>query len=325
MHTRSSVSTAVPFVAVPPPPAVMVSLRSYYGAPCRRLVSKGDAVLQGQPIGQPPDGGAWVHASVSGTVRAVNGSAVVIENDFRCTPVSDSAPVIAPEELHPRFLRHRLTRSGILTAEQRPLPLWKEAACQMLILSLLPKEPSEPEPMLLFPSDRVFGGFRLLKTLLQPRRFVIVTDRHHALSGALALAFGHGAEILTTDSRSPSSAFQRLTGHSFPPNRPLESSKILLFTPAGCAAVWEAAWLDQPMISRTILISGPGLCSPVAARVPLGTAAAHILSAVSGEETTLQLTDGTHNVIGKTDRQVLCACPTPADPDLDGSCPDSAP
>lgn len=318
MHVRSSCSASVPFVTVPPPPAVLVSLRSYCGAPCRRLVSKGDPVLQGQPIGQPTEGGAWVHAPVSGTVRAVNASALVIENDFRRTPVPDSSPIASPEELHPQFLRHRLLHSGILTETKRPLPLWKEGACQMLLLSLLPQEPWEPDPMMLFPSDRVFGGLRLLKKLLQPRRTVIVSDRRHPLSGALALAFGHGAEIVTADGHS---ALHRLT----PTDRSPEDARILLLRPDSCAAIWEAIWLDQPFLSQTVLIGGTGLCSPVAVRVPLGTSASHILAAVSGEETTLQLADRTHSVIGKTERRLLCACPTPADPGSDGSCPDSAP
>lgn len=320
MYNRSSVSAAVPFVAVPPPPAVMISLRSYRGDPCRRLVSKGDTVLQGQPIGQPPEGGAWVHAPVSGTVRAVSETAVVIENDFRQTPLADIAPIPSPEELHPRFLRRRLSLAGILTAETRPLPLWKESICKLLVLSLLPQEASEPDPMLLFPSDRVFGGLRLLKTLLQPQKTVIVSCRQYALSGALALAFGHGAELLSLDIRSQDAALRRLTGHPT-----TESARVLSVTPRTCAAVWDAAWLDQPMISQTVLIGGPGLCAPVAVRVPLGTAAAHILTAVSGAEVSLQPADSSHMVIEKSVCRLLCSAPTPADPDLDGSCPDNAP
>lgn len=318
MYTRSSASAAVPFAAVPPPPAVMVSLRSYCGAPCRRLVAKGDTVLQGQPIGQPPDGGAWVHASVSGTVRAVNETAVVIENDFRQTPLTDISPITAPEELRPQLLRHRLLHSGILTETKRPLSLWKEGVCQMLLLSLLPQETQGPDPMLLFPADRVFGGLRLLKHLLQPRRTVILSDRRHSLSGALALAFGHGAEVATADGHS---ALHRL----LQTDRSAENARILLLHPGSCAAVWEAVWLDQPFLSQTVLIGGTGLCSPVAVRVPLGTSASHILAAVSGEETKLQLADKSYSIIDKTQRQLLCTCPTPIDPDSGGSCPDSTP
>ena len=313
MYVQSKSTSAIPVVTVPPPTAVMVSLRSFFGAPCRRLVSKGDPVRLGQPIGQPAEGGAWVHAPVSGTVRAVNTSAVVIENDFHSTPVSDNSPIVAPEDLHPQFLRHRLAHSGILTEKQRPLPLWKEGACQLLILSFLPQNPWEPDPMLLFPSDRVFGGLRLLKKLLQPRRTVILSDRRHSLSGALALAFGHEAELLTVDNRSSSAVLRRL----------MPSEHTLLFSPRNCIAVWEAVWLDQPFISQTVLIGGPGLCSPVAVRVPLGTSATHILAAVSGAETTLELVCSAHSVIGKTDAVLLCASSTPTDPDSDGSCPDS--
>lgn len=65
---------------------VGIMLRQHIGAPCTPLVSVGQAVSRGQTIGRPPvkDGkpalGAAVHASIDGTVTAVDDKAIWIEN-----------------------------------------------------------------------------------------------------------------------------------------------------------------------------------------------------------------------------------------------------
>ena len=75
------------------PARVAISMAQHIGAPCTPLVKPGAHVLMGQKIGEPAGFmGAPVHASVSGTVKALetrvlaNGAAaqcVVIENDFK--------------------------------------------------------------------------------------------------------------------------------------------------------------------------------------------------------------------------------------------------
>ena len=55
------------------PRAVRIMLKQHIGAPCVPVVSEGDAVSEGQCVGQIPDGalGAPVHASLSGRVVTV--------------------------------------------------------------------------------------------------------------------------------------------------------------------------------------------------------------------------------------------------------------
>ncbi|GAB4313515.1 MAG: 4Fe-4S dicluster domain-containing protein [Candidatus Zixiibacteriota bacterium] len=58
------------------PERVTIPLKQHIGRPCEPLVSVGDRVERGQPIGRVPDGelGAPVHASINGRVVAVDGS-----------------------------------------------------------------------------------------------------------------------------------------------------------------------------------------------------------------------------------------------------------
>lgn len=65
---------------------VAIALKQHLGAPCRPAVAIGDRVAAGQPIGRPPvdNGkpalGAPVHASIDGTVTAIDGDVITIES-----------------------------------------------------------------------------------------------------------------------------------------------------------------------------------------------------------------------------------------------------
>ena len=80
---------------------VVLPMQQHIGAPCQPLVKKGDTVTMGQKIGDNQGLCVPVHASVSGTVKAVelrahtNGSkvmSVVIENDHQYTLCPDIQP-----------------------------------------------------------------------------------------------------------------------------------------------------------------------------------------------------------------------------------------
>ena len=73
--------------ALLPASRVGIKLRQHIGAPCEPIVSVGDRVEKGRPVGTPPtaDGkpalGAPVHASIDGVVTAVDDGVVWIETD----------------------------------------------------------------------------------------------------------------------------------------------------------------------------------------------------------------------------------------------------
>ena len=80
-----------------PPAQVVIPMSMHFGAPCTPIVKVGDQVKVGQKIGEFKGLGAPIHASVSGTVKAIEPRpfsmggdmvSVVIENDFQNT-VSD--------------------------------------------------------------------------------------------------------------------------------------------------------------------------------------------------------------------------------------------
>ena len=83
------------------PAQVVIPMNMHIGAPCKPVVAKGDQVLIGQLIGEMAGLGAPIHASVSGTVVAVEPRpaatgfpvmSVVIENDFQNQVSPDCKP-----------------------------------------------------------------------------------------------------------------------------------------------------------------------------------------------------------------------------------------
>ena len=73
VHPNYMKAPEVPVSVVMPPAQVIIPMVQHIGAPCKPLVGKGDYVKMGQKIGEnPAPVSAPVHASVSGTVVAVN-------------------------------------------------------------------------------------------------------------------------------------------------------------------------------------------------------------------------------------------------------------
>ena len=93
---NKEMSTGITMFKTVSPKHIVIPMVQHIGAPCTPLVAVGDSVLRGQKVGDGDGLCVPVHASVSGTVVAVeprphtNGNmvmSVVIENDFRDTPI----------------------------------------------------------------------------------------------------------------------------------------------------------------------------------------------------------------------------------------------
>ncbi len=105
------------------PRQVIIPLSQHIGAPCKPLVKVGDKVLRGQKIGDGEGLCVPVHASVSGTVTAVeprphpNGqmvNAIVIDNDFQDTTIEYQLCQTPTEELDADQILHTIREAGIV-------------------------------------------------------------------------------------------------------------------------------------------------------------------------------------------------------------------
>ena len=123
-------------VEAPQPSRVAIPLQQHIGAPCKPLVTKGDAVKTGQMIGEPVGAmSAAVHASISGHVVdcqpciLANGTqqmCVIIDNDFKDEWVP-LTPVANPESMTVQELSDLARRMGIVGLGGATFPTGGEA------------------------------------------------------------------------------------------------------------------------------------------------------------------------------------------------------
>ena len=118
---RKELSSGAPLEDCPPPREVVIPLLQHIGKPCTPLVKAGDHVDMGQKIGDGEGLCVPVHASVSGTVKAVEPRshpsgqphlAVVIENDFQNTYHSAVPPCADTDALDADALIRRIREAG---------------------------------------------------------------------------------------------------------------------------------------------------------------------------------------------------------------------
>ena len=171
------------------PAYVVIPMAMHVGAPCKPIVAKGDYVLLGQKIGEPVGLGAPIHASISGTVAAVeerphpNGGscmAIVIENDYQDAP----APVLErkadPEDLTGWEIVDIIAQAGIVGLGGAGFPTSVKIKGAIGKVDTLIINGSECEPyitadhrLMLEQSDRLLGGVQILMHALGLKSAVI--------------------------------------------------------------------------------------------------------------------------------------------------------
>ena len=121
-NDQKSLTCEKAIVPLPAPKQVVIPMSMHIGAPCQPLVKKGDSVTVGQKIGDNTGLCVPVHASVSGTVAAVeprphpNGTmvmSVVIDNDFQDTLCPDICAPADVDALSGEELTKRIHEAGI--------------------------------------------------------------------------------------------------------------------------------------------------------------------------------------------------------------------
>ena len=105
------------------PAQVVIPMSMHFGAPCTPMVSKGDYVKLGQKIGEFKGLGAPIHASVSGTVAAVEPRpysmggkvmSVVIDNDFKDDLSEEVHAPADPDALSVEEMVEMVKQAGIV-------------------------------------------------------------------------------------------------------------------------------------------------------------------------------------------------------------------
>ena len=224
------------------PDRVVIPMQQHIGAPCQPLVNVGDKVLKGQKIGDGEGLCVPVHASVSGTVVAIEPrphtsgrmvNAIVIENDKQDTEIEFTPLTAALEDLTQDEILYAIREAGIVGMGGAAFPGNVKALSAMGNVDTLIANACECEPyitaddsLLRTAPEQVLEGMTILRQVLKPNRVVLaVEDNKAAAIEKVRSILGNypGIELAVLPTRYPQGAekqlIQALTGREVQPGK----------------------------------------------------------------------------------------------------------
>ena len=294
------------------PKQVVIPMQQHIGAPCAPLVQVGDYVMRGQKIGDGEGLCVPVHASVSGTVTAIEerphptagtALAVVIDNDFKDETVTNPIPTTPDEILG------AIREAGIVGMGGAAFPGNVKALSAMGNVDTLIANACECEPyitaddsLLRTNPEQVLEGIMILHDILNPTRLVLAVEdnKKEAIEKLKGLCGDYPAiELRVLPTRYPQGAekqlVQSVTGREVHPGQLPVSVGCAVFNVSTFAAIYRAVRLGIPLTQRIVTISGEAITAPQNFIVRIGTPFHDLVEAA----------DGLHD---KTER-VICGGP----------------
>ena len=288
------------------PSQVVLPMSMHVGAPCKPIVAVGDQVTAGQKIAEPAGLGAPIHASVSGTVVAVEARphpgggevmSVVIENDGQDTFASELTPHPDYQSLSAQEIVDIVREAGITGMGGAGFPTHVKIQSALgkvdtIIINAAECEPyitSDHRLMLEHPQEIITGVQILMQCLGQSSAIIGVEDNKMDAVKVLEETLqgkNTGITVMAAKTRYPQGAekqlIQRATGRQVPPGGLPADVGCAVFNVSTAYAVYEAVCLGRPLIRRGVTVSGDGVVNPCNLLVPIGTPLQHIVDQAGG-------------------------------------------
>ena len=287
------------------PKQVVIPLQQHIGAPCSPLVQVGDRVLRGQKIGDGEGLCVPVHASVSGTVAAIEPrphtsgrmvNAIVIDNDYQDDSIELTPNDLPLEQLDHDQILHAIREAGIVGMGGAAFPGNVKALSAMGHVDTLIANACECEPyitaddsLLRTDPEHVLEGMEILYQVLKPERMVLAVEDNKAeaiekVNGILQKF--PGIELVVLPTRYPQGAekqlIQSVTGRQVPPGKLPVAVGCAVFNVSTYAAIYRAVRLGLPLIQRIVTISGEAIAEPQNFIVRIGTPFHDLVEAAGG-------------------------------------------
>ncbi len=298
-----------PIQTFPEPDVLVIPLLQHIGAPCQSLVKPGDAVTVGQKLGDGQGLCAPIHASVSGTVQAVemrphpSGTmvmSVVIRNDHLQTLCPQIRPRTREEvrALSPGQLIEIIREAGVVGMGGAAFPTHVKLAGAIGKVDTVIVNASECEPYITADDrlcrempEQILSGLSVILQILGLNHAHIGIERNkpqaiEALRRKIDPAGGIYLEILPE--RYPQGAEKQLirviTGRTVPSGALPASVGCAVFNAATCKAVHDAVYEGMPTVRRVVTVSGDICMEPKNLLVPIGVSFNDLLEAVGHSE-----------------------------------------
>jgi electron transport complex protein RnfC len=290
----------------PLPPELVLPLRQHPGAAAQPLVAAGDRVRRGQCLARAQDErGAAVHAPAAGHVVAIEarplpqapgetGDCLLLRPDE-----GGDSDMLEPwpdwERRAPQALRQRIAEAGIvgLGGATFPTAAKLDRAVELLLLNGAECEPwiACDDALLRERADQVVLGGRVLRRATGAARVLLAIEdaMPQARAAAAAAIEEHGAgevALACVASRYPQGGerqlIQALAGREVPRGGRPQDVGVVVFNVGTVAACWRAVSEGEPLLSRIVSVTGPGVAQPGNYEVALGTPLSHLVAQAGG-------------------------------------------
>ena len=267
---RKELSRGAAPTPAPLPSQVVIPMVQHIGKPCTPLVKAGEPVKLGQKIGDAEGLSATIHASVSGTVAAVELSPNDILSIIREAGIVGMGGATFPTDIKAVTAQGRVDTILVNACECEPYITADDA--------LLCSYP-----------EQIFRGLAALDAALHPDRRVIAVEDNK--SEAIAILRRHlpdwpGVELAVLPTRYPQGAEKQLiqvvTGRQVPPGHLPFSVGCAVFNAGTVAAVYRAVYEGKPVTKRIVTVTGEGVKEPKNLIVRIGTPFAQVIEAAGG-------------------------------------------
>ncbi len=301
-------------VPAPLPAQVVIPMVQHIGQACVPLVQPGDTVRMGQKIGDAEGLCTPIHASVSGTVAAVEPRlhpsgqrilSVVIDNDYQDTPDGALERHLTHEGLSPDQILSIIREAGIVGMGGATFPTDVKAMSALGRVDTLIANACECEPyitaddtLLCTYPEQVVRGMEVLMAALSPQRTVLAVEDNKAEAiGILRdyLKDRRDIELAVLPTRYPQGAekqlIQAVTGRQVPPGGLPAAVGCAVFNAATFASIYKAVYEGEPVTRRIVTVTGDGVQEPKNLILRVGTPFGQAIQAAGG------LTEGAKKVL----------------------------
>ena len=311
---NKEMSTGITFFKVITPKEVVIPMVQHIGAPCTPLVKVGDRVLRGTKVGDGEGLCVPVHASVAGTVIAVEPRphtsgrmimSVVIENDFTDEAIEVTRCDDPLNTLDDNTILHMIREAGLVGMGGAAFPGDVKAMSAMGHIEYLIANACECEPyitaddsLLRTNPEQVLKGIQLMQKVLKPDHTVLAVEdnKQEAIFTLKKLVRNYpGIELRILPTRYPQGSekqlIQAVTGRQVPSGKLPVNVGCAVFNVASFAAMFRAVYWGVPLTQRIVTVSGETVNLPQNFLVRLGTSFKDLIAAAGG------LTDATERVV----------------------------
>lgn len=298
-----------------PPAQVVIPMSQHFGAPCTPLVKAGDHVKVGQKIGEFRGLGAPIHASVSGTVKAVeprpysmggNIMSVIIDNDMKDEVSEEVRAPANPDTLSVDEMVEIVKNAGIVGMGGATFPTHVKISGGIGKVDTVIINGAECEPYItgdhramLERPEEIIGGATYLAKMFGVEKVVIGVEVNKQNGiGQLnkTIAEKHAPVVVEgLRCRYPQGGekqlCQAITGKQVPPGGLPSNIGCAVFNINTTCAIYRAITTGMPVVKKVVTVSGSGVVEPKNLECPIGTPVSLLFDACGG------LKDGTYKLI----------------------------